>query len=214
MRDELALRRQCLEDFRALVARFPQLRQPARQARFTAYVRKHMNTDGDSMPPKDYRAMGEDLVGIAVRVPASIMDEIDAHVERLRAASRWAKVGRSDALRDLILRALESLATPAPPASMPHTVQTPLGETRRQTETVPVPRGEGSQQTETLPALAEAMPQQTDRPPYDASKYRLGKLCPAQHDYHGTGQSLLRRNNQRCRECDRLGKRAARAKRQ
>jgi hypothetical protein len=26
--------------------------------------------------------------------------------------------------------------------------------------------------------------------PFDTIKYRLGKLCPRGHDYHGTGQSL------------------------
>ena len=40
-------------------------------------------------------------------------------------------------------------------------------------------------------------------PPYDTSKYRLGRLCPRGHDYQGTGQSL-RKNNKSggCRACD------------
>ena len=50
------------------------------------------------MPPKDYRTLGEDLVNVALRLPASIIRAIDAHVETLRGANRWAKVGRSDAL--------------------------------------------------------------------------------------------------------------------
>ena len=39
--------------------------------------------------------------------------------------------------------------------------------------------------------------------PYDTSKYRLGTLCPRNHDYHGTGQSL-RKNNKAggCLACD------------
>ena len=32
----------------------------------------------------------------------------------------------------------------------------------------------------------------TNIPAFDASKYSLGRLCPRGHDYHGTGQSLLR----------------------
>jgi hypothetical protein len=64
-------------------------------------------------------------------------------------------------------------------------------------------------------AMAEGTSRQTGIPLYDATRYYLGRLCPRQHDYHGSGQSLLRRHNQRCRECERLGKRAAReAKRQ
>jgi hypothetical protein len=47
-------------------------------------------------------------------------------------------------------------------------------------------------------------------PPFDLSKFYLGKLCPKRHDYYGTGQSLLRRHNQSCRECERLSKQAKR----
>ena len=53
-------------------------------------------------------------------------------------------------------------------------------------------------------------------PPYDTSKYRLGRLCPRGHDYHGIGQSL-RKNNKSgsCRACDVEQKRERRqAKRQ
>lgn len=57
------------------------------------------------------------------------------------------------------------------------------------------------------PALAdEQIPESTipaAMPQYDASKYRLGRLCPRGHDYQGTGQSL--RNNNRaggCLACD------------
>lgn len=43
---------------------------------------------------------------------------------------------------------------------------------------------------------------------YDTSRYYLGKLCPRGHDYEGTGQSLLRQHNQRCRDCENEAKRA------
>jgi hypothetical protein len=39
--------------------------------------------------------------------------------------------------------------------------------------------------------------------PIDTTKYVLGKLCPRNHDYHDTGQSLLRRTNRHCCACDR-----------
>jgi hypothetical protein len=52
-------------------------------------------------------------------------------------------------------------------------------------------------------------------PPYDTSKYYLGKLCKHGHNYHGTGQSLLYRRNRRCVECDKWEARRRRlAKRQ
>ena len=40
-------------------------------------------------------------------------------------------------------------------------------------------------------------------PAYDTRKHYLGKLCPRLHDYHDTGQSLLRKTNHLCLACDR-----------
>ena len=38
---------------------------------------------------------------------------------------------------------------------------------------------------------------------FDAAKFVLGKLCPRGHDYHGAGQSLLRRSDRHCIACER-----------
>jgi hypothetical protein len=51
--------------------------------------------------------------------------------------------------------------------------------------------------------LAPAFVSDTNVPTYDTSKHYLGKLCPRRHDYHGTGQSLLRTTNHLCLACDR-----------
>ena len=74
-----------------------------------------------------------------------------------------------------------------------------LGDIRWQTENVPEPLGDNKRQTE------------KSTPVYDNTKYVLGKLCPRGHDYQGTGQSLLRRVNLGCLECD---KEKARERRQ
>ena len=60
-------------------------------------------------------------------------------------------------------------------------------------------------------AMVASMPESPDPaflsdlhvPAYDTSKHYLGKLCPRHHDYHGTGQSLLRKTNHLCLACDR-----------
>ena len=39
-------------------------------------------------------------------------------------------------------------------------------------------------------------------PPFDTTKYALGKLCPRGHDYHGTGKTLLRLPKYVCLQCD------------
>ena len=46
--------------------------------------------------------------------------------------------------------------------------------------------------------------------PFDTTKFYLGKLCPRNHDYYGTGHSLLRQHNQRCRECENESRREKR----
>ena len=51
--------------------------------------------------------------------------------------------------------------------------------------------------------LTPAFVSDTNVPMYDTSKHYLGKLCPRRHDYHGTGQSLLRITNHLCLACDR-----------
>ena len=69
------------------------------------------------MPAKDHRTLGEDLTNVAVRLPASVLEQVDTHIATLRVLSPWARVGRSEALRDLILRGLQSLAPQPPLAS-------------------------------------------------------------------------------------------------
>lgn len=49
-------------------------------------------------------------------------------------------------------------------------------------------------------------------PEFDTTKYRLGKLCPRQHDYFNTGQSLRRRDNNSCIACGKIVKAAYNAK--
>ena len=58
--------------------------------------------------------------------------------------------------------------------------------------------------TASLPeAPAPVFMSDTDIPAYDTSKHYLGKLCPRRHEYHSTGQSLLRKTNHLCLACDR-----------
>lgn len=71
------------------------------------------------------------------------------------------------------------------------------------TDTVPVTDRNNVPVTVSAPSAAV--------PPFDTSKYRLGKLCKAGHDYHGTRQSL-RRNNKAgyCLACNAADARARR----
>ena len=55
---------------------------------------------------------------------------------------------------------------------------------------------------------------QSDVPPFDTTKYVLGKLCPRGHDEYGPGQSLRSRTHGRCLACDREKARAQRQAKQ
>lgn len=52
---------------------------------------------------------------------------------------------------------------------------------------------------------------QTTIPPYDETKYVLGKLCPQRHEWGTTGQSRLTINDRVCPECRNALKRRKRA---
>jgi hypothetical protein len=83
--------------------------------------------------------------------------------------------------------ALEPAPTSAPPVDVPQAAET----------------------------VTESQNGEADIPPYDTSKYALGKLCPRRHDYHSTGQSLRHLRRHVCLECDAEGARERRkAKRQ
>ena len=117
-----------------------------------------------------------------------------------------AEIGKLHTFMGSAVDALTRAPAPESPAE-------PLPERAYDDNEVEGTTQEVSQPTAETPA--ESTTKQTGIPPYDTTRYYLGKLCPHQHEYHGTGQSLLRRHNGYCRECERLGKRAAReAKRQ
>jgi hypothetical protein len=61
------------------------------------------------MPAKDDRSLGEDLINVAVRLPESVLERVDEYASCLRHEAPWAKVGRSDALRALVLEGLKAV---------------------------------------------------------------------------------------------------------
>jgi hypothetical protein len=113
-----------------------------------------------------------------------------------------AEIGRLHTFMGSAVDALTRAPAPESPAE-------PMPESAYDDNEVEGTAQDALQPTAETPA--ESTTKQTAIPSYDATKFYLGKLCPAQHDYQGTGQSLLRRHNGYCRECERLSKRAARA---
>jgi hypothetical protein len=117
----------CEADFRAIATQYPELCTAVAQRRFYGYICQQTSTQGGYMPSKGYRTMGEELENVAMRLPMSILAQVDAHINTLRKGAPWAKVGRSDALRDLVVRGLQSLAQLQPtPSIQPQPAQVPL----------------------------------------------------------------------------------------
>jgi hypothetical protein len=49
---------------------------------------------------------------------------------------------------------------------------------------------------------ARSMEPDADVPPYDTTKFILGRLCPRRHEYASTGKTLLRMPGFHCRQCE------------
>ena len=87
-----------------------------------------------------------------------------------------------------------------------------------QIQTVPLMTENSFTQIETVPTSAENLsrqreivPDQSDTvPAYDTSRFVLGKLCRRGHAWGNTGQSLLRKRQQDCPQCEAERKREKR----
>lgn len=64
------------------------------------------------MSKKDTHTLGEPLVSIAARFPASLAAQIDGHLAAMRRTVPGVTIGRSDALRSLVMHALDALYGP------------------------------------------------------------------------------------------------------
>jgi len=89
-------------------------------------------------------------------------------------------------------------------AQAPIAPESAIGETASRASSMPIateasiPQASGAPETPAHPDLAEEVLEMLTGVSYDASRYKLGKLCPRGHDYEGTGQSLLSRGNSVC----------------
>jgi Arc/MetJ-type ribon-helix-helix transcriptional regulator len=152
---------------------------------------------------------------IAVKLPPGMVEELKTFTGRYYHRQRLTI---SDVVRKGIPWAMEQLAKEdsatepmqaQQPASLsPDDIRALVDEAVRQAlasrQDMVVPSHTVISDTPVIPQY-DAQPEQpipAPAPSYDTSKYILGKLCPRGHDYHGTGQSLLRRANQGCLACD------------
>jgi hypothetical protein len=152
------------------------------------------------MPPAGWKSGRGETVLKTVRMPEAMMERVNQHIERLQAQFTFARVTENMALRDLLERGLKAAEAKAETK--------PSGEQL----ILPVDQARATPTVESAPPGASAIEQAAavaavDTPPFDTTRFYLGKLCPQGHQWGSTGQSLLRRHNQRCRECENAGRR-------
>jgi hypothetical protein len=169
--------------------------------------------------PPTYSHDDERPVSVSQRVPKALYDQAQHYAGQRRMT-----------LTELVLDGLKMrLETPADPRELllsdkSNTVMQQLQEMVT-----------AAVQAELAKLLSMALPLPThDRPPtshdmlhdngntilqteslqqgFDATRYRLGTLCPQGHNYQGTGHSLRRQHKGDCVECGKLAKRAKRAR--
>jgi hypothetical protein len=77
--------------------------------------------------------------------------------------------------------------------------------------TLEAPAGPVSELSHDNNTVLQESVRQITIPPYDETKYVLGKLCPQRHEWDTTGQSLLSIHGHTCKECKNEYKRRKRA---
>ncbi len=115
------------------------------------------------------------------------------------AGALQARVGAGGSLSDVVRQALAAFLGVCP------TPEAPLSDMGRVTsDTGAAARVGRSDAACPTPQAPEA---------FDATKYRLGRLCDQRHDYAGTGQTLRRVPSGVCPQCDTAAQRTRRAAR-
>lgn len=125
---------------------------------------------------------------MAVRLPQSVIAQVDAHITMLRTMSPWARVGRSEALRDLILRGLRSLDPQGEPAPVATAEDTPLGQPETSAPAVyvasPVPQADVVQAADTpAPTMAWHTPEASQGTPRASRRAHIKAAIPTKQEH-------------------------------
>jgi len=168
-------------------------------------------------PPK-----GIERSNILLRMPTDLIAQIDTFKESLEAERGGFVINRTDMLIRLIEVGLQTLTQARQPVTQP----APASRANGQGASAPQPTTQPAipLALEPAPKTAQpvAVPQAAETgtegqngeiaiPPYDETKYVLGKLCPQKHAWGTTGQSLLSVHGHTCKECKNEYKRRKRA---
>jgi len=165
---------------------------------------------------------GVERSNILLRMPIDLIEQVDAFKKSLEAERGGFVINRTDMLIRLIEVGLQTLTQARQPVTQP----APAIRVNGQGASAPQPTTQPAIPLALEPAPTTAqpvpMPQAAETgtesqnegiaiPPYDETKYVLGKLCPQKHAWGTTGQSLLSVHGHTCKECKNEYKRRKRA---
>ena len=145
------------------------------------------------------RPKGEPYTTLLARVPQKLVDRVKAYAdlydlsvsELIRDGLEW-RISEGDP------RGQRVYDRNTPHAAVAHAAEEDSCNTSRE------PYVTNGTRISALSTRGSTAPSNVpDAPlPFDATKYKLGKLCPRKHAHGTTGQSLLYIRNDRCIQCD------------
>jgi hypothetical protein len=167
--------------------------------------------------PPTYQSDDAQPVSISLRVPKALYDQAHQYAQQRR-------MSMTELLLDGLTMRLETSVDPRELLSSDesNTVMLELHEELKATLLDELRRDVQRLLTSTthMPASVPSdivllngntiLQNSSPQPGFDATKYRLGKLCPQGHEYEGTGRSLRRQKQGDCVECGKLAKRQKR----
>jgi hypothetical protein len=134
------------------------------------------------MPSKGDRALGEDLVNVTFKIQKSVMDVVDQHLRMLQRTTRWQRIGRNDALRDIFLRGIDSIEHPPAPSTRDETAAHALAALAAAGEPdlppVPAPLPTAPYEARALPAALDLDLEPTMVSPVEPAATTAGGAIP------------------------------------
>ncbi len=149
---------------------------------------------------------------ITIRIPADLLATVEAHMHPDESLSDIVRRALQAYVRQLSDRRTGSVSDTLSDMRVPEDVRMSLAQITQQLREVsdtvrrfalapgrvPLTPGRKPQS----PSRPRAIPPDAHAPPYDQTKFILGRLCPRGHEYGTTGRTLLRMPGFHCRQCE------------
>ena len=147
---------------------------------------------------------------ITIRVPLDLLTTLESHLRPGEALSDIVRQELQDYVRRMSdagsARTSDGPSDTTPPGDiltwmreMTQRLEELSDAVRHLAAPQPLPRTPGRKPQ---PRVTRSIELDAAIPPYDTTKYLLGRLCPRGHEYAQTGKTLLRMPGFHCRQCE------------